>query len=250
MSCTLPFGYLYLSEPPIEELSLPDFRIMPGEAPREPSPDLLDLLNDVLGKQQWYRDYRRSEGIEELPFVGRFKPTDSEEEVASDIRHVIDVDGARERAPSWEAFLRELTQNAEQLGIMVMRSGVVGNNTSRPLDVHEFRGLSVSDEVAPVIFINGRDFKGAQIFTFAHEMAHIWVGQGGVSNPDYGLSSEKQDSAAEQFCNRVAAETLVPGEDFRSRWEPGGLPLGSQAEGLEQPLQSQRHGDLASGARA
>ena len=228
----IPFGYLYLSEPPIEELPLPDFRIMPGEAPREPSPDLLDLLNDVLGKQQWYRDYRRSEGIEELPFVGRFKPTDSEEEVASDIRHVIDVDGARERAPSWEAFLRELTQNAEQLGIMVMRSGVVGNNTSRPLDVREFRGLSVSDEVAPVIFINGRDFKGAQIFTFAHEMAHIWVGQGGVSNPDYGLSSEKQDSAVEQFCNRVAAETLVPGEDFRSRWEPGGLPLEAKLKGL------------------
>ena len=106
----IPFGYLYLSDPPIEELPLPDFRIMPGEAPREPSPDLLDLLSDVLGKQQWFREYRRLEGIEELPFVGRFKPTDSEEEVASDIRHVIDVDGARERVPSWEAFLRELTQ--------------------------------------------------------------------------------------------------------------------------------------------
>ena len=228
----VPFGYLYLSEPPREELPVSDFRIMPGEAPREPSPDLLDLLNDVLGKQQWFREYRRLEGIEELPFVGRYKPTDLEEEVASDIRDVIDVDGARERAPSWEAFLRELTQNAERSGIMVMRSGIVGNNTSRPLKVREFRGLSVSDEVAPLIFINGRDFKGAQIFTFAHEMAHIWVGQGGVSNPDYGLSSERQDNAVEQFCNRVAAETLVPGEDFRSRWEPGGLPLEAKLKGL------------------
>ena len=72
----IPFGYLYLSDPPIEELPLPDFRTMPGEAPREPSPDLLDLLSDVLGKQQWFREYRRLEGIEELPFVGRFKPTD------------------------------------------------------------------------------------------------------------------------------------------------------------------------------
>ena len=131
-----------------------------------------------------------------------------------------------------------------------MRSGVVGNNTSRPLDVREFRGLSVSDEVAPAIFINGRDFKGAQIFTFAHELAHIWVGQGGVSNPDYGLSSEKQDSSVEQFCNRVAAETLVPGEDFRSRWEPDDLPLEAKAKGLEQSLQGQRYGDFASGARA
>ena len=239
----IPFGYLYLSGPPVEELPVSDFRIMPGEAPREPSPDLLDLLNDVLGKQQWFREYRRLEGIEELPFVGRYKPTDPEEEVASDIRDVIDVDGARERAPSWEAFLRELTQNAEQSGIMVMRSGVVGNNTSRPLDVHEFRGLSISDEVAPLIFINGRDFKGAQIFTFAHEMAHIWVGQGGVSNPDYGLSSERQDSAVEQFCNRVAAETLVPGRGLPVSMGAGRSPFGGQAKGLEQSLQGQRHGD-------
>ena len=62
---------------------------------------------------------------------------------------------------------------------------------------------------------------GAQIFTLlAHEMAHIWAGQGGLSNPDYGLRSEWEDSTVEQFCNRVAAETLVPGEDFRSRWSP------------------------------
>ena len=67
----------------------------------------------------------------------------------------------------------------------------------------------MSDHVAPLIFINGQDFRGAQIFTLAHEMAHIWAGQGGLSNPDYGLRSEWEDSTVEQFCNRVAAETLV-----------------------------------------
>ena len=153
-----------------------------------------------------------------MPFVGRFSTADSEEAVAGDIRDVIDVDGARQRASNWEGFMRELTRNAERSGIMVMRSGVVGNNTHRPLDVAEFRGFSISDHVAPLIFINGRDFKGAQIFTLAHEMAHIWAGQGGLSNPDYGLRSEYQESSVEQFCNRVAAETLVPGEDIRSKW--------------------------------
>ena len=232
-------------------------------------------MSDVLGKQQWFREYRESEGIEELLFVGSFGPTDPVTEVAGNIREVIDVDGARQRASNWEGFMRELTRNAEQSGIMIMRSGVVGNNTHRPLDVEEFRGFSVSDHVAPLIFINGQDFRGAQIFTLetrtetpilpsrrflnvdyrcnrgfvkritytsmscktairlvgvarnqangfparllAHEMAHIWAGQGGLSNPDYGLRSEWEDSTVEQFCNRVAAETLVPGEDFRSR---------------------------------
>ncbi len=228
----IPFGYLYLPEPPIQELPLPDFRTVPGQSPREPSPDFLDLLNDVIGKQHWFREYRESEGIEELPFVGRFKPTDSEEAVADDIRDVIDVDGARERAPNWEAFMRELTRNAERAGIMVLRSGVVGNNGRRRLDVDEFRGFAICDEIAPLVFINGRDFKGAQIFTLAHEMAHIWAGQAGISKPDYSLRSEQGDSAVERFCNRVAAETLVPGEDFRSRWVRDGPMLETNLKNL------------------
>ena len=214
----VPFGYLYLLEPPVEELPIADFRTIPGKSPPIPSPDLLDLINDVIGKQQWFREFRESEGIEELPFLGRFTIADPVESVATDIRDVIDVDGARQRAPNWEGFMRSLTRNAENLGIMVMRSGIVGSNTRRTLDVKEFRGFSVSDHIAPLIFINGRDFKGAQLFTFAHEMAHIWIGEGGISNPDYGLDSEYQDGAMELFCNRVAAETLVPSEDFQSRW--------------------------------
>ena len=178
----VPFGYLYLADPPVQELPLPDFRTIPGQPRREPSLDLLALMSDVLGKQQWFLEYRESEGIEELPFVGSFGPTDPVTEVAGNIREVIDVDGARQRASNWEGFMRELTRNAEQSGIMIMRSGVVGNNTHRPLDVEEFRGFSVSDHVAPLIFINGQDFRGAQIFTLAHEMAHIWAGQGGLSN--------------------------------------------------------------------
>ena len=188
----------------------------------------------LLGKQRWFRQYREMQGIEELPFVGRFSATDSEQAVAADIRDVIDVDGARDRASNWEGFMRELTRNAERSGIMVMRSGVVGNNTHRPLNVEEFRGFSISDDVAPLVFINGRDFKGAQIFTLAHEMAHIWAGVGGVSNPDYGLRHETQDSSIEQFCNRVAAETLVPGEDFRSRWEPDSPDLEGNLRSLSR----------------
>ena len=216
----IPFGYLYLLEPPAESMPLADFRSSPGHSGQDPSPDLLDLLNDVLGKQQWFREYRLSEGVEELPFVGSFNTTDPEKEVAANIREVIGVDRARQLGGNWEAFMRLLTRNAEGCGIMVMRSGVVGNNNHRPLDVEEFRGFSISDDIAPLIFINVKDFRSAQFFTLAHELAHIWTVEGGVCNPNYGLNFGQQDSDVEQFCNRVAAETLVPGDDFRSRWEP------------------------------
>ena len=214
----VPFGYLYLPEPPLEELPIADFRTIPGQLPPKPSPDLLDLLSDVVAKQQWFQEYRESEGIEELPFIGHFTTAYSEEAVATDIRGVIDVEGARQQASSWEEFMWALTHNAESSGIMVMRSGVVGNNSRRPLDATEFRGFSISNHIAPLIFINGSDFKGAQLFTLAHEMAHIWIGEGGVSNPDYGLQFKQEDNAVELFCSRVAAETLVPSEDFKSQW--------------------------------
>ena len=87
-------------------------------------------MSDVLGKQQWFREYRESEGIEELPFVGSFGSTDPVTEVAGNIREVIDVDGARQRASNWEGFMRELTRNAEQSGIMIMRSGGGGQQHS------------------------------------------------------------------------------------------------------------------------
>ena len=214
----VPFGYLFLSSPPPQDLPIPDFRTLPGQAPLEPSPEFLDLLNDAIAKQQWFREYRESEGVEQLPFVARFSTTDSEEAVADDIRRVIDVDGARNKAANWESFFRELTRNAERTGVMVMRSGVVGNNNSRSLDVKEFRGFSISDTTVPLVFVNAQDYRSAQIFTLAHEMAHIWTGEGGVSNPDYSRSSKSQESAVERFCNRVAAETLVPGQDFKTRW--------------------------------
>ena len=218
----IPFGYLYLREPPVEEMPLADFRTAGQNRPKI-SPDLLDLLNDVLGKQQWLREYRESEGDGDLPFVGGFA-ADSEAAVAGSIRDTLDVDGARLRAAGWEEFLRCLVRKAEESGITVMRNGVVGGNTRRPLDGDEFRGFSISDSVAPLVFINTRDFGGAQLFTLAHEMAHIWTGRGGVSNPDYGLQSGRQDSSVERFCNRVAAETLVQSEDFLSRWRAGSVP--------------------------
>ena len=215
----IPFGYLFLSEPPVQELPIPDLRTFAASQPSEPSSEFIDLLYDTMNKQLWFREYRESEGIEELPFVDRFTVSDPAEMVAEDIRDTVNIDDARGRADNWESFLRELTRSVEQLGVMVMRSGVVGNNPHRPLDVEEFRGFAVTDEVAPLIFINGRDFKGAQIFTLAHEIAHIWVGEAGVSNPDYRVRSIEQDNHVERFCNRVAAETLVPAQDFRRRWD-------------------------------
>jgi len=203
----VPLGYLFLESPPEEPLPIPDFRTISGP-PRRPSPDLLDTIYLVQQRQDWYREYLQIQGAEPLPFVGSATLQDNPEEVAARIRHILRVDLAERRAlRTWTEALRYLTEKAEAAGILVMSSGIVGTNTRRKLDPEEFRGFTLVDTLAPVIFINAADTVAARIFTLAHELSHIWLGQSGVSNPQIHLFP---DEAVEQWCNRAAAEVLVP----------------------------------------
>lgn len=58
----------------------------------------------------------------------------------------------------------------------------------------------------------------AQIFTLAHELAHIWVGESGISNPGYRAASGQQSNPVERLCNRAAAEVLLPASEFLAAW--------------------------------
>lgn len=215
----IPFGYLFLSSPPVEEISLPDFRTVANRPLDRPSPELFDVLEDVLRKQEWYREFQETEGAEPLPFVGRWSLNDSPDRIAEHICQTLSInEDLRSRATTWEGFLLSLVRQAERAGILVFRSGVVGNNTHRPLDVDEFRGFALSDDLAPVVFINAQDGKAAQIFTFAHEIAHLWLGRSGISNLDFRQPSWRQRSEVDRLCDRVAAQALLPRAQLLSQW--------------------------------
>ncbi len=215
----IPFGYLFLSTPPEEKLPLPDFRTVAGSKPLPPSPEFTDLLNDILRKQQWYREYLESEGTLPIPYIGSFTRNNKPEAVAHNLREVIGInDKIRHDSFNWDQFLRTIIQKTEEVGILVFRSGIVGNNNNRKLSVEEFRGFAISDTLAPAVFINSQDAKTAQIFTLAHELAHLWIGESGISNPDYRKRSLEQIHIIDRFCDQVAAETLLPKQDFLSRW--------------------------------
>jgi len=215
----IPFGFLFLAHPPAEPLPIPDLRTIGNQSADRISLDLRDLVNDVLRKQDWYRDHLIEEGSERLPFVGRFGLDDSVDAVAADVTATLALSIAdRVMARDFEAFLGLLMDKAEAVGIWVMRSGIVGNNTHRGLDVEEFRGFAICDDLAPVVFINGKDAKAAQVFTLAHELVHIWIGESGISDLSLVQPNRTNHRRAELFCNAVAAEVLVPRGDLTSRW--------------------------------
>jgi len=215
----IPFGYLYLEAPPKEELPLPDLRTITSKYNHKPSPEFLDLLYDVFRKQEWYHDYLKEEEASPVPFIGRYTLNDNPTIIASDIRNTLGVDDTlRQECDTWEEFLKRLIYRAEIHRVLVLRSSIVGNDTHRHLNLQEFQGFAISDELAPVIFINERDYKTAQIFTVAHELAHLWIGQSGISNLNYALRSKQQRHIIDQFCDNIAAEVLIPSDDFLMRW--------------------------------
>ncbi len=209
----VPLGYFFLSEPPAETVPIPDYRTVGNAGVRRPSPNLLDTISICEQRQAWYRDYLRFNEAETLPFVGSAQVGDPVQEVVTAIRQGLQFTRAERASDSnWSEALRRLIDTAEELGILVMVSGIVGNNTSRALDREEFRGFALTDGRAPLIFINGRDTKAAQIFTLVHEVAHIWLGQSALTDASLDLRST---NSTELWCNQVAAEVLVPLADLR-----------------------------------
>lgn len=204
----VPIGFLFLAEPPRESVPIPDLRTIANEPLGRPSPDLLDTIYLCQRRQSWYRDWARSVGEDPRRFVASASIDSPAERVAATMREALGFDLEGRRAcPTWTEALRQFAAQADDLGVLVVVSGVVGSNNHRKLDPDEFRAFALADDLAPLIFVNGSDTKAAQMFTIAHELAHLWLGKSALS--DTGPASTPSDRV-ESWCNRVAAELLVP----------------------------------------
>lgn len=212
-------GYFFLPEPPPLALPVPDFRTLRDKALAEPSSELLDTLYLCQQRQDWYRDYARVHGHAPLAFVGSARTQESPEAVAQRMRETLGLSAEeRRQLPTWTDALRQLITKAEDAGVMVMASSIVGSNSHRKLDVGEFRGFALADELAPLVFLNGADSKAAQMFTLAHELAHLWLGATGISDTEAGQVPEQY---TERWCNQVAAELLMPLQAVRAAYQVG-----------------------------
>ena len=213
-----PFGYLLLSEPPRERPStIPHFRTIGDSGPATRSINLEDMIKIVEERQEWIRDYLVDLGAEPLKFVGSGSVGDDPIRLADTIRKTLGL--SRDWTLScngWEDAQRRLVTKMEDARIFVSKSSVVQHNTRRPLNLEEFRGFVLVGDYAPFVFVNGADIYGGQMFTLAHELAHVWMGKS-ASFDLRGLAANAV-SKLERACNKAAAEFLAPAAEMCQYW--------------------------------
>lgn len=209
----IPFGFLFLNEPPAVKPELPDLRTIGGAPAEAVSMNLQETIQHARQRQEWFIEYLQEQGAKPLSFVGKFDINSAPKIVADDIREILQID-IEQGQRTWEKYYQNLIDATEASGILVMRSGIVGNNTHRKLDVGEFRGFAISHPLAPVVFINSSDAPSARLFTLLHELAHIWIGSSGISNITPGSHSKEEIT-----CNAIAGEFLAPSDLFAKKWK-------------------------------
>lgn len=214
-----PVGFLFLEEPPVEPVPIPDFRTVasrPVGSREIVSADLLAIVYTCQARQEWFRDHQRLNGEPAIPFVATATTATPPEEAATRMQEVLGWGAeTRARCRTWDQALTRLRQNAEAAGVLVMISGIVGSDTHRRLDPEEFRGFALADPYAPLAFVNGADSKAAQVFTLAHELAHLWAGETALSDVE---PASVRNNAVERWCNQVATQFLVPMDEFRDQF--------------------------------
>ena len=211
----LPFGYLFLHEPPIENIPIPFFRTN-GNQDEKVSLNVYDTILLIQQRQDWLRDYLKDNEFENLPFVGKFNGVNNVSAIVNDIRETLGLtENWASKLGTWEEAQKHLVETIEDKGIITVFNGVVENNGYRKIQVDECRGFVLVDDIAPFMFINNADSKSAQMFTIVHELAHIWTGHS--AGFDF-RKLQPADDPIEILCDQVAAEFLVPENAFNAKW--------------------------------
>lgn len=212
----LPFGYLFLPQPPQEQLPIPFFRTNGNQAERI-SINVYDTILLLQQRQDWLKNYLQDNDFERLPYVGKFKNSNDVNAIVADIRQTLQLpENWASQFKTWQEAQEHLVLHIEDKGIIAVFNGIFENNTHRPIPIDECRGFVLVDEYAPFMFVNNSDFKSAQMFTMVHELAHIWTGHS--AGFDFRRLQPANDPI-EILCDKVAAEFLVPAHEFDEVWK-------------------------------
>lgn len=198
-----PFALLFLPDIPFDFMPLQDFRKR-GSKPL--STASVFIIREIQEKQAWISEVNKENKEDKFEFVGKFSVKDDPAIVAQDILETLNLRPGNYKTQN---PLKEWIGAAESNGIFISQASSIHNRLK--LDVEEFQGFAIADPYAPFIFINRKDWKAPRLFTLVHELAHIWIAESGISNStDPEIKKNAKFSEVELFCNKVAANALMP----------------------------------------
>ena len=213
----VPFGALVRSVAPQRRLEpLVRYRTV-GNTSVQPSKNLQDTIDQMRFRQEWARDELLESGLDANPLVGSVRDAEHDDALADALRSTLGLDGrsAWEGGNSSDRF-RQLKERASNAGIMIMLNSQVGSVSSRKLDLQEFRGFVLIDDMAPLVFINRNDSFDGMIFTLIHEVGHVLLGTQELFD---GIGGQGGRKATERAINRAVVKAVIDDDRFRRLWQ-------------------------------
>lgn len=202
-----PLLAFYLSEPPPAASKTHDFRTtVDGDPSTESMVDA--LVRDVRVRQMLVVSaLEEADQVEDLGFVGSLRGEERPDVIAAAMYELLGFDLDEYRAHRFfdDAF-SALRKAVESIGVYVLLKGDLGHHSSK-ISPKVFRGIALADEVAPFIVINEYDSRVAWSFTLLHELAHVLIGESGISGYD-------SDNAIERICDEAAASFLLQPDEI------------------------------------
>ncbi|MEX0496030.1 ImmA/IrrE family metallo-endopeptidase [Raoultella terrigena] len=203
-----PLLTFYLSKPPIIQKKGEDYRTAPDSMPLEANGNVDAIVRDIFVRQSIVREVLiDSDDAENKDFVGYLKGMPSIADASEYIckRFNIIISEFRKQGTSHDA-MGYLRRQVESEGVFILLIGNLGSHHSS-VSTNYFRGFAIADNIAPFIIINDNDAKAAWSFTLLHELAHILIGESGISGTSIAHKIEK-------YCNDIASNILLPAEDL------------------------------------
>ncbi len=215
-----PLAVFFLPRPPHEyerpfaALNLRDFRRLPESETSRFSSALILELRKAENRRLLIIDLLKQLGHDIPEFELIESNNNSPEVIAERIRLGLGV--TFEEQSRWRdsnLALRNWIHALEHVGVLVFQTGFFQGNL---VSVSEMRGIAINFSNLPIIIMNGSDSPTARIFTLMHEFCHLLLNISGISDVFFDLTSDISNSEGiEIFCNRFAAEMLIPMRHFR-----------------------------------
>lgn len=220
-----PLAIFFLPSPPSELRPEAEFRALPDADLRRLSRDTVFLIRRARAYQASLQELfgGRSPNAEPIWKRVNLETSKSIADQAAAVRTALGVPpiGAIEwGASDGDDALKLWRKAVEAGGVFVFKD---------TFKQREISGFCLADPELPVVMINNSTTKTRQIFSLLHELAHVLTNRRAISTFDDAplarLAPSEQE--IERFCNRIAAEILVPGQDFAV--QVAGLPRNIEA---------------------